>query len=106
MNMHIPELLWNLKLENGQTLAEFVGGNPPSRLPLTNLNSFTEIWSNRLADAQNCNRKDLEVRANSILQFLSMNSQGACLLMWPKHRISALFVEHPEAFVLIDETAS
>jgi hypothetical protein len=104
--MNIPEILWNQKLENGQTLAEFVGGSSPSRLPLADLVSFTEIWSNRLAAAQSCKRKDLEVRANSILRFLSMNRQGVCLLMWPKHRLSVLFAEHPEAFVLIDETSS
>jgi len=104
--MDLPTLLLNHKLENGKILAEFVGGNAPSRLPLADLTSFTEIWNSRLADAKNLNRKDLETRANSILRFLSENSQGVCLLMWPKHRISVLFTEHPEAFVVIDETTS
>ena len=93
-------------LENGQILSEFVDGNAPSRLPLTDLESFTEIWNNRLTDAQNSNRKDLETKANLILQFLSKNNRDVYLLMWPKHRISALFTEKPEAFVLIDETTS
>lgn len=102
--MDTPTLLWNHKLENGQILAEFVGGNAPSRLPQVDATSLSEIWRNRLVDARNSNRKDLEGRAESILRFLSHNASGVCLLLWPKHRISALVEESTGEFVLIDET--
>ena len=104
--MNLPSLLWDHRLENGQILVEFVGGNPPSRLSLADLASFREIWENRLVDAHRLNRKDLETRANAVLRFLSKNSEGICMLMWPKHRISALFSEHSGSFELIDETIS
>ncbi len=100
--MDLPTLLWNHKLENGRTLSEFVEGNAPSRLPIADLASLREIWNNRLFDAQERKHKDLEARANSILQFLSNNSQGVCMLLWPKYKLSVLFSEHSQAFVLIN----
>ena len=100
--MNLPTALWNHRLENDQTLSDYVIGKTPSRLPLTNSTSFVQIWSNRLEDAKNINCKDLEARANSVLHFLSENKEEVCLLIWTEYRISVLFSESSKMFIVVE----
>lgn len=100
--MELPELFWNQKLSNGKLLSEYVDRAEPTVLPLVDIVAFTNVWKQRLKDADSRNLPDLKNKAQNVLKFLSDHDANLTLLIWPRSKLGALFEPNTLNFIVLD----
>ncbi len=100
--MELPQSLWNQKLSNGIPLGEFVEQTEPKARPISDITAFTNVWQQRLADASACDLPDYKHKAQKILKFLTDHDTVIVLLLWPRHKLGALFEPNSCDFLLLD----
>ena len=100
--MELPRLLWDQKLADGTLFSEFVDRTEPTAMPLANATAFSSVWRERLVDSEVRNLPDLKAKAQRVLAFLSNHNTSLYLLMWPSYKITALFDQASDDFLLLD----
>ena len=90
--MNIPDSIWSLSLDRGDTLGSRVRHAPPAVLPMAQREAFASTWKNRLEDAKASRIEDNERMALNILAFLEHHaSEELVMLLWSDPKTVAIF---------------
>lgn len=100
--MKLPQSLWKQKLTNGMPLSDFVEQAEPNARPISDITAFTNVWEQRLADANTYGLPDYKLKAQKILNFLTKHDGVIVLLLWPRHKLTALFEPNTQDFLILD----
>lgn len=99
--MNIPESIMILRLSDGRTLQECTGGDKPTSMPITDVQSFQNVWEQRLKEAKAKDISHLCNKAQAILTYLASHD-NIVLLLWPKQKVTALFCPDSGDVLILD----
>ena len=100
--MELPQIIWDHKLSNGVLLSDFVDRVEPTVLPLNDITAFTNVWRERLADADARDLPDLKNKAQQVLHFLSEHNSSLLMLIWPHYKLAALYEQNSLDILMLD----